>query len=535
MADDNNLRPTDNEQQNDSSDKPGNDNEDEIEVLKSDNSEENSDENLICDETKKLRKNFLSLKIFSRKFNALRQRSQSYSILQSDQPTTSSNSTSKNLFNFKSLRNRFAHLRKILNLKHLSNSKTKHHESLEKLTELKHSSNSKSSTDSESSPTNFERSTDVTQSKVVDLMHTEGHFENLSNLQQSETNLEQSITLECSIDPENSGDQTEYSANTMQLEKELRQYSVDPENSGSQTEYSANTMQLEEELRQYSIDPENSGSQTEYSTNSMQLGESMHSSEQSENSSNSSNLSSFKYSTNSEQSFRSGKLPDSSYLTTSQYLTSMIHSPNSQHLANPEQTTNLEHLSNAENPANLGHSAELEHSGIPEQSIPLHHLTNSMIAANSDVAQNLMNQKFSSSSLSQEGGNFDGQSRILIDSNDQTTRMQLISDKSDSAEIDDNNSKVTISANANANKLATIECDDSLIVNDESYLEYFICSQCSPSNSEGSQQLPEMRTASQESLIRHFVIDEIFSTSTTSNTDNENDNNHINNNNENGH
>ncbi|VDN89469.1 unnamed protein product [Brugia pahangi] len=533
MADDNNLRPTDNEQQNDSSDKPGNDNDDEIEVLKSDNSEENSDENLICDETEKLKKNFLSLKIFGRKFNALRQRSQSYSILQSDQPTTSSNSTSKNLFNFKSLRNRFAHLRKILNLKHLSNSKTKHHESLEKLAELKHSSNSKSSTDSESSPTNFERSTDVTQSKVVDLMHTEGHFQNLSNLQQSETNLEQSITLECSIDPENSGDQTEYSANTMQLEKELRQYSIDSENSGSQTEHSANTMQLEEELRQYSIDPENSGSQTEYSTNSMQLGESMHSSEQSENSSNSSSLSSFKYSTNSEQSFRSGKLPNSSYLTTSQYLTSMIHSSNSQHLANPEQTTNLEHLSNVENPANLGHSAELEHSGIPEQSIPLHHLTNSMIAANSDVAQILMNQKFSSSSLSQEGGNFDGQSRILIDSNDQTPRMQLISDKSDKAETDDNNSKVTISANAN--KLATIECDDSLIVNDESYVEYFICSQCSPSNSEGSQQLPEMRTASQESLIRHFVIDEIFPTSTNSNTDNENDNNHINNNNENGH
>ncbi|EJW70811.1 hypothetical protein WUBG_18284, partial [Wuchereria bancrofti] len=74
---------------------------------------------------------------------------------------------------------------------HLSNARTKYHESLEKLTELKHSSNSKNSTDSESSPRNW--STDSSNvKKLADLMHTKGHFENLSNLQQNVTDLEQS-------------------------------------------------------------------------------------------------------------------------------------------------------------------------------------------------------------------------------------------------------------------------------------------------------------------------------------------------------
>ncbi|EJW71886.1 hypothetical protein WUBG_17208 [Wuchereria bancrofti] len=98
--------------------------------------------------------------------------------------------------------------------------------------------------------------------------------------------------------------------------------------------------------------------------------------------------------------------------------------------------------------------------------------------------------------------------------------------------IVDNNSKTTI--NANANELGTTEiaptCDDSLIIDDESYLEYFICSQYSSSNSENSQQLPEMRSVSQESLMQHLIIDE--SSTDTSSTDIENgdNNNHIDNN-----
>ncbi|MCP9259064.1 hypothetical protein DINM_002041 [Dirofilaria immitis] len=244
----------------------------------------------------------------------------------------------------------------------------------------------------------------------------------------------------------------------------------------------------------------------------------------SEHSSNSENSTDTEHTTSSEHSADSKHSSNSQNSTDSEHSTSSEHSTDSKHSSNPESDS--QHSSSSE------HSAGLEHSINPKGPMHSECLASATKPESPDLSRNVETPEILQNSEShkfstafEETELFGGRSRILIGSID--PMLPISSDDSketlnsgDSTESDEiypflqsstiNNiseqeSEIpqrlldTISCEASANPenetnleqiislQHTIAWEDRLIMDDESYPEYFMCSQLS-SSSENSEQ-----------------------------------------------
>uniref|UniRef100_A0A1I7W5I3 RING-type domain-containing protein n=1 Tax=Loa loa TaxID=7209 RepID=A0A1I7W5I3_LOALO len=417
----------------------------------SDNSTITSVETLSWDEIEKKNDTYLLLRRLGTKFNAVRERSKSCSIFQRNRPYPVYNrptTSSKNLFRFQLLRNQLVCLKKLMKLKHISGLRTEHPASSEESTNSENSTNSeKSSISSESSTSLIEPSD---SNNLANLEPLEEHPENPSNLGNP---LEHSVSAE---------------------------YSTNSKHSSSS---------------EYSTGPEHLANQ--------------------ENSSSSEN------STNSE------------YLTGLEHLPSQENPSSSHHMLGSEYSTELKH---PQNPKCSMHSVRLISSIIPESSGPSRNFETS------EILRNLNSQEFSTSFEEEEEGR-----RILIGPIDPMLPISLDDSKEASTETSNNDGDssetddiypflTTSTTDANVieetpeissqqslnmipyeilanpeNDQQTIMRGNPLIINDESYVEYFICSQYSSSSSRNSEQpldeenlLAETEPENQQPSVQHL-------------------------------
>ncbi|EFO22196.1 hypothetical protein LOAG_06294 [Loa loa] len=277
----------------------------------------------------------------------------------------------------------------------------------------------------------------------------------------------------------------------------------------------------------------------EHPENPSNLGNPLEHSVSAEYSTNSKHSSSSEYSTgpehlaNQENSSSSENSTNSEYLTGLEHLPSQENPSSSHHMLGSEYSTELKH---PQNPKCSMHSVRLISSIIPESSGPSRNFETS------EILRNLNSQEFSTSFEEEEEGR-----RILIGPIDPMLPISLDDSKEASTETSNNDGDssetddiypflTTSTTDANVieetpeissqqslnmipyeilanpeNDQQTIMRGNPLIINDESYVEYFICSQYSSSSSRNSEQpldeenlLAETEPENQQPSVQHL-------------------------------
>ncbi|VBB29983.1 unnamed protein product [Acanthocheilonema viteae] len=225
-----------------------------------------------------------------------------------------------------------------------------------------------------------------------------------------------------------------------------------------------------------------------------------------------------KHSTDSEHSSSSAYLTSSEYLSNQKNLTNSKCSTNLKHLSDPKNPTDQQQSQSSERPATLEHAANPEYSEHFTSPIVLEFLSApSETFETSEILQYSESQNFWTPLV--EKDLYSEKSKILIGSIDpmlsfaleklKESSMKMSNDSDDNMETND---ICPSKRNANAigkepenpqrlfniitsKELSNLENDEhstawknSLIINDESYMEYFMCSRYSSINLSDHEQ-----------------------------------------------